>query len=112
MTEGPALARQKHRGKELWLLLIPEYKAQVERLLEEARDLEARKDTSHFAPEIQPSEFTITRMLLEELYKNGEVNFHEFSLRDELKSALGDGSLSSSYLTAVGQTLRILNISE
>ena len=112
MTEGPALARQEHRGEELHLLLFPKYKPLVERLLQDARDLEARKDTSNFAPEALPSEFTVTRMLLEELCEKGELNFYEFNSRDDIKSPLGDGSISSSYLIAVGQTLRMLNISE
>lgn len=112
MTEGPALARQEHRGTELHLLLLPEHRLRVEQLLRDVHELEGRKDVRNFAPEALPSEFTITRMLLEELCKNGEVNFHEFSLRDEIKSPLGDGSISSSYLIAVGQTLRMLNITE
>lgn len=61
------------------------------------------------APETQPGEWTIARLMLERLERDGEINFHEFS-RQEREIHDEFGRVSVDYMPAVGRFLSYVEL--
>lgn len=107
------LVTQEAAGDAVVVRLRPGMQGEIRVALATARmeEHDNRDQALLRAPEAQPGEWTVTRLMLEWLERDGEINFYEFSL-NEPKAYNEFGKVSSEYYLAVEHFRRHVELSQ